>query len=427
MSTPPTGFRNPDDLTLVVSTTRRGSAGGGMSAQGVGVSVANTGPAFWRDNTGARQSANLARGSAGSQSYTTTNSRSIAGWTSVRVSRGIERCPGDFEVEFTEPMPGRNSLVASPGDECQVYLGTDLVLSGFVDRYMPSYTATQHTVRITGRGKCQDLVDCSAKWSGGTMKDFPILAIAQQLCAVYDIPVRLAEGSSPGDIIPAISIMVGEPIYGVLERLCRHEQLLLYEQADGSLLLSKVGTELAACGFTEGVNVLAASAVYAMDGRFSDYDAVLMSIDSLKDQGDGGNLLSRESDPGVQRFRYRAIVSESPHGTIDIAQRRLHWEMVRRIGRSFQVRVTTDSWRDSAGKLWTPNTLVPLDLPGLNLSPQTWTIADVTYRRDLRKGTTAELLLMPPQAFNPEPLLLYPQAPDQNQSFFPGGGLGGTP
>lgn len=397
-----------EDLTLVVSSTQRGSAGGALS-------TANTGPAFWIDATGKAQAMiGATPGSSGSQSYTTSNSRTITGWTSIRVTRGIERCPGDFEVEYTEPYPGVSNITASPGDECQVYLGTDLVLSGFIDRYMPGYSAKQHTVRVAGRGKCQDLVDCSAKWTGGQMNGFPILRIAQQLCAVYGIRVALADGASPGDIIPALNILVGEPIYDVLERLCRVEQLLMYELADGSLLLSDVSRVQAACGFTEGVNVLAASAVYAMDGRFSDYDVVLQNLDTCRDIGEGGNLIERVSDAGVPRFRYRAVVGEIVNGNIDIAKRRIEWEMARRNGRAFQIRITTDSWRDSAGKLWTPNTLVPLDLPGLKMNPQLWTIAEVSYRRDAHRGTIAELLVMPPQAFIPQPLVLYPIAPDIN-------------
>lgn len=370
-----TGEFQGDDLTLVVSTCQRG-------------------------------------GTSPGQSYTTTNARRIMGWTGVRVTRGIERCPNDFDVEFTEPYPGAADLVIQPGDEVEVYLGADLVISGFVDRYMPGYSARQHTIRVTGRGRCQDLVDCSAYWSGGQFLNTPLLQIAQQLCAAYNIRVVLAYGANQGPPIPQINVLVGEPIYDVLERLCRYCQLLCYEQADGSLLLSAVGTQSAACGFVEGVNVESASATYAMDGRFSDYDAVLMSLNTLIDVGDGGNLLKRVTDSGVPRFRYHAIIAEQMAGaTIDEthgAKARAFWEMNRRIGRAFQVRLTTDTWRDSAGALWTPNTLVPLDLPTLKLRQQTWLIADVTYRRDQHRGTTAELLIMPPQAFMPQPIMLFP-------------------
>jgi len=365
-----------DDLTLKVSTCTR--------------------------NTGA---------AAGQQTYTTSNAREITGWLNVRVTRGIERCPSDFDVEFTEPYPGVSEVIVQPGDQCEVYLGADLVLSGFVDRYLPSYNARQHTIRITGRSKCQDLVDCSAKWPGGQLLNMPLLQIAQNLCSVYGIPANLAAGADQGAPIPQLNIMVGEPIYDVLERLCRFRALLLYDQPDGSLLLSGIGTQQQASGFTEGINVQSASMMYGMDGRFSDYDAVRQSLDTCQDVGDGGNLIASVKDQTVPRFRYRAIVAESVFGGQDVAAQRAQWEMARRYGRSFQVRLTTDSWRDSAGALWTPNTLVAIDLPGLKLKPQTWLISDVTYKRD-ENGTTADLTIMPPAAFYQEPIILNPIAPD---------------
>lgn len=343
----------------------------------------------------------------GGASYTTTNSRQIAGWTRVRVSRGIERCPSDFEVEFTEPFASVDSVIVQPGDEVEVYLGADLVLSGFVDRYMPSYNAREHTIRVTGRSKCQDLVDCSANWPGGQMLNLPILQIAKNLCDAYGIPVNLAAGTNQGLPIAQTIVMAGEPVYDVIERICRYLGLLVYDQPDGSLLLSGIGTQQAACGFQEGVNVLAAGAMYSMDGRFSDYEGLYQGLDTLQDIGDGGNQFAHVVDSGVPRYRRRVVICEQISGSYEVATQRVNWELARRMGRSFQVRVTTDSWRDSAGQLWQPNTLVPLDLPGLKMHPQTWLIADVTYKRD-ETGTTAELVIMPPQAFAQEPIVLNP-------------------
>jgi prophage tail gpP-like protein len=365
------------------------------------------------------------RGSVGLQSFTTSNSRTISGWTNVRVSRGVERCPSDFEVSFTEPFDSVDSVLVQPGDEVEVYFGSDLLLSGFVDRYMPSFNSREHIVRITGRSRCQDLVDCSAHWSGGQLLNMPLLQVAKNLCAVYGITVNLAPGANQGDPIPQLNIMVGEPIYDVLERLCRFRGLLLYDQPDGSLFLSGVGTQedlgfptaigtkIASSALVQGVNVLSASALYSMDGRFSDYDAVYQGLDTCQDVGDGGNLIAHVADGGVPRFRYRAIVSEHVIGGAIVAEQRAKWEMARRLGRSFQVRVTTDTWRDSDGVLWTPNTGVNIDLPGLKLKPQTWLISDVTYKRN-EGGTTADLVIMPPQAFFQEPIILNPIAPDIN-------------
>ena len=86
--------------------------------------------------------------------------------------------------------------------------------------------------------------------------------------------------------------------------------------------------------------------------------------------------------------------------------------MARRAGRSRVVNVTCDSWRDSAGTLWTPNTLVPISLPSLKLVADGFVITEVSYVRSGDDGedggTTAELTLMQPDALKPEPIVLQP-------------------
>jgi prophage tail gpP-like protein len=82
--------------------------------------------------------------------------------------------------------------------------------------------------------------------------------------------------------------------------------------------------------------------------------------------------------------------------------------MVRRAGRSRTVRVKVDSWRDSAGTLWTPNTLASVNLPSQKLVAAGFLISEVSYVRNDEDGTTADITLMPPDAFRPEPILLQP-------------------
>ncbi|WP_408495700.1 phage baseplate assembly protein [Paraburkholderia xenovorans] len=361
--------------------------------------------------------------SKGEPTYYASNGRDLTGWTSIRLSMGIERLPSDFDISFTRPPPGITELLIQPGDRVQVILGPDIVLTGFVDRYQPSYSAREHTIRIAGRSLCQELVDCAAFWPNGQMLNLRVLQIAKNLCGAYGIDVNLAAGTDQGDPIPQLNVMAGETSYSILERLCRFRGLLMYDQPDGSLLIASggtqdgssqaapIGTRVVAGGFAEGVNVLAASAMFSMDGRFSNYDALYQGLDTLKDIGDGGNLIAHASDSTVPRFRYRVIVSENVTGGAIVAQQRVNWEMARNYGRSLQVRLTTDSWRDTDGVLYQPNTLVDIDLPNLTLPPVRWLISEVTYKRD-EGGTTADLVIMPPQAFYQEPLILYPIAPD---------------
>ena len=336
--------------------------------------------------------------------------RSLSGWTQIRVTRGIEQCPPDFEISMTELYPGEaQSLVVQPFDQCQLLIGTDIVITGYVDRYAPGITASGHTIEVSGRGKCQDLVDCSAEWPGGQISGSSVLGIAQKLAQPYGITVAALD--DVGGSIPQFNLCIGETAFEIIERICRYRALLAFEQADGSLALARVGTKSMASGFTEGQNVQAAKIIYAGDQRFSVYQCFLQSMDVLNDIGDGGNLRGTATDPNVPRNRKRYIVSEAGGGGLEVAQQRIKWDAARRAGRAQMVTITTDSWRDSAGKLWEPNQLVKVALPGLKLPSAQLCIGSVTFKRN-ENGTTADLVLMTPNSFMPEPVLLQPIPPD---------------
>lgn len=340
--------------------------------------------------------------------------RSLSGWTQVRLSRGIEHCPSDFEISMTELYPGEAAaLVVQPGDSCTVTLGQDLVLTGYVDRVHYGISAGQHVITVIGRSKCADLVDCSAEWPGGQISGSDALGIAQKLAKPYGIEVS-APGST-GVRVEQFNLMLGETAFEIIDRVCRYGALLAYDLPDGNLVLAQAAKVSAGSGFTQGVNVQSASMSYSMDQRFSEYRCVMQSMDVLMDTGEGGNLLAIASDPGVLRHRARYIVSEAPSGGQDFGQKRANWEANRRIGRGAFLSLVTDSWRDEGGTLWTPNTLVPLALPilkcGDSSNPATWLITQVTYRRD-GDGTTALLSIMRPEAFLPIPIIQLPTLAD---------------
>ena len=344
-------------------------------------------------------------------SYDKWYPRTISGWTGVTVSRGIERLPSGFEIELTEPMESVSDLIVQPGDYCEVYLGDDKVITGYIDTYNPSYSSRQHIVRVTGRSKCQDMVDCSVYPAGLQMKSSNLLDVAKAVCAPYGISVTLAPGSDQGAPFPQIVAMVGQTPFEILDGLCKTRSLLFFDDADGNLVISKIGDVPAASGFKEGINVLSAQAVYRQDVRYRLYEAYPTSLDIFSDTGDVSWLIGFVVDPTIQRFRYRAIMNEVWVNGQSQAMKLANWELARRFGRSFQVSLLTDSWRDSAGALYAPNTLVSIDLPGLKLKPQTWLISNVIYRRD-DSGTTCELQIMPPDAFRPLPVPWFPLPAD---------------
>ncbi len=346
--------------------------------------------------------------------------RDLAGWTSVRVTRGIERCPNDFEIGLTNLQPREvDGIVVHPGDACQLYLGKDLVISGYVDRVLPRITPHDHSIRVVGRGKCQDLVDCAARWPQMQIVNSDLFGIAATLAKPFGIGVQSL--GDMGDTVRYFSIIYGTTAWEVIEEWCRIRKVLAFETPEGNLQLLNAGSErvplqgaadlfdAAASGFVEGVNVQSAEAEWSMDQRYSEYRCVRQSIETLMDLGDGGNLIATYPDNAVTRYRpHDAIAELSTNQGLDNAMDRAQWEASRRAGRSSAIRLTTDSWRDSAGALYAPGTTAPLSIPSLykqeDLKGRQWVISEVVYRRD-DQGTTAEILMMPRQAFAPPPTL----------------------
>lgn len=331
--------------------------------------------------------------------------RVLGGWTNVRVTRGLERVVSDFDVAMTSHYPKAQQVEVAPGQACEIYLGTDRVITGYVDRYMPSFDAHQHLIGVSGRSKTQDITDCSAVYPGSQVMNGTVLAIAKTLCDPFGITVSALD--DVGAPIPQTNLNVGDTPFDVIEPMARFRGLLMYDDTQGNLVFAKGSTVAAASGFSEGKNIESAGIVFSMDQRFSDYGAFRVKFSVLGDTGNEGNLITDVQDPAVPRYRPKFLVAETNDGGFDIAVQRAKWEMVRRVGRSNAVQLVCDSWRDSAGKLWTPNTLAPVNLPSLKLPPVTWLISEVTYMRDER-GTHAHVVLMHPDSFIPQPFNYQP-------------------
>jgi prophage tail gpP-like protein len=343
----------------------------------------------------------------------TVGSQSLTGWQRVSVTRPLTGIPASFQIEVTEKYPNAPDIDLEPGQPCTVTIGSDLVLTGYVDRYVSSISAGQHTIRVEGRSKSEDLVDCSAlvantsagspSTQGMQIVNGDALSIAQRLAAPYNVTVN-SSFDGPLQQLPQFNINLGETVWQIIDRVTKYARLLVYDLPDGSIMLASVGTQSMASGFTIGANVETADVMFSMDQRFQEYEAHLTSAMALgTDAGVNSPAIGQVvRDDDVPRFRKLYIVSEQFVLGQPIAADRALWEKNRRWGQSFNFNVTCDAWRDSAGKLWAPNMLAPINAPQLKLANKSWLIGTVNYSRD-ESGQHARLGLWPPEAFTVEP------------------------
>jgi prophage tail gpP-like protein len=337
------------------------------------------------------------------------NGMDVSGWTDISISAGLDMIPSVFSFGMTEKSPQSDKAQKlKPGASCTVKIGGDLVLTGYVNRVERAVTSRSRTIRVEGRSRCQDLVDNSALVPNFTINESSIGKVAAALIAPFSGPITLKLPDGDGANRPyAVSITPGETVWEVISQMASYEGKLVHDDATGDLVICDVGKVEAGSGFKEGVNLQEWSATESDDMLHSQYIPSYSTPSVLsQNAGTPNQTGSAVIDPLVARYRPVLVLSDQFLESIALAQLLAAWEATRRRGRSQAVRVLADSWRDVARKLWTHNVLAPVDVPSVGVQNVKWIIASWNFVRNERRGTVAEITLMPPEAFSVMPTAL---------------------
>lgn len=332
------------------------------------------------------------------------NGQDYAGWKSASVTRSLDNCASTFEVEVSERWAGRDkSWQIVPGDAAVVAVDGTPLLTGYVERYQPSYDPQNHSVRISGRSKTCDLVDCMPDIKGGQYCGYTVDKIARALATPFGITVTVADGVDVGDAFPVAMIEKCETAYDFIDKMCRMRSVLACDAADGSLVLTQAGSNRAKSALVEGENIKSASASITADKRFQKYVVLSQTPLSYDDAAAQPAIAATVTDSGVKRFRRFAEIAEIPADEGG-AKARAVWRKSYNYGQSIEAQITVKEWRQTVGgDLWDTNLLVPVKSPFLALDMDLL-IGSVTYRLDTSGGRTTELTLKPSAAYTPEPV-----------------------
>lgn len=323
--------------------------------------------------------------------------RIYGGWTRLRITRSIEQIAGTFELEMTERWPGQPQVTPiRPGRPCQVLLDGEPVITGHIDTVEPSYDAGSHSVRVTGRDKTGDLVDCAAIHRGGQWHNVAIDRLARDLIAPFGI--GLVVETDTGGAFSSFNIQEGESVFECLERAARMKALLLVSNPQGDLVITRAGRTVVPVMLEEGKTIKAARAEFSWKDRFSAY--------TVKGQTRGTDDFFGENaahpsatvrGDAINRYRPLIVLAEE-HGHGATLRDRAEWEKNVRMGRGNRGVVTVQGWRHAGGALWQPNTLVRVRSPLLWLDSD-MLIVGCTWTLDER-GTLTELTIARREAFD---------------------------
>lgn len=322
--------------------------------------------------------------------------RSFEGWTALRITRSMQAGAGTFDLSVTEHFPSEPAVrVLKPGEPCEVWIGDDRLITGYVDEVSPTLGARQHTVAVRGRDRVADLIDCSDPNVPADFNNVSLTRLAETLAKPFGIPVTAA--ADVGENFIKVSINPGARGFEVLEQHCQYRQLLPLSDGAGGLVLTRAGQKRASGSVIEGVNLLAGSATYSFAERYSVYTVRGQSFDL----GDGARGPSQEySDAKVKRYRPLYIVASE---AVDEQRclERARWESLTRAARGEEAHLTVQGWRDQAGALWEPNRILAAVSPTLGLSGD-YLLTEAVHVLD-GNGSTTQLSIVRPDAFTVAP------------------------
>lgn len=347
--------------------------------------------------------------------------RAYAGWMKARLARGIDRFCADFDVEVSERWQGQNApWQIQPFQACQIRIGSDTVLTGYVEAYKPRFDARMHRVRICGRSRTCDLVECTPDIPSGQYRGYTLEAICRGVCALFGISVVVNTDATM--VVADATIERCETAYTFLERLGRLAGVLMTDDADGNLVLCGVGATRASGALVQGQNILRAEADLDVRRRFSDY-IVKGQTGETAGSGAGGiyrdlagpgpvigpsatgpvncGLRAVAHDGSVPRYRPHVTLAESQLGAAQM-QQRANWQMHYAFGRATKARIEVAGWRQPDGTLWRENQIVPVTAPWLQVD-QDLLVVGVDYRIDEHEGRVTTLSVGPVEGYTPDP------------------------
>lgn len=373
------------------------------------------------------------------------NDVEYGGWKSVRITPGIERQARDFDLEVTDKWPGQTDIPRRirPGDACQVFIGEDLVMTGYVDATPIRYDGRSVGVGVRGRSKTADLVDCcppdagqdisganAGSWGdvkgpdGKTAKvvkqpkttasqwrNQKMEVIAAALAAPYN--VRVIAEVDTGKPIPEHQVQIGETVFESIDRMMRLRHVLSTDNEYGDLVFVNVGSGgVCSTAIELGQNILTGNAALDYKGVFSEY--IVKGQRSGNDQQHGQDVAEEEgrseeetetnangdiasvSDGRATRRRV-LVIKQSGQADEGTCQDRADYERAHRAAKALQTDYKLVGWRQDDGTLWKPNMMVRVRDALIGFDAE-MVIAEVSWIMS-SEGLVTEVKVGPPDGY----------------------------
>lgn len=320
-----------------------------------------------------------------------------AGWQQVSLSRSIDAAAGSFTLQVAE----RRGFPIRRGASIGLQFGGRPVLEAFVDAVQINWSATAHSILLTGRERTADLIDCSAPTVPSEYLGAKFGQVVGGLAGSFGVPVDVQEGAD--SVFGRFAIQPGETAWSAIDRACRLRGVLASGTGLGGLRVALPGTDRAAVALVWGRNILEAS--YAADDTDRHREYIVQG------QQPGNDLLLPEQSAGAEgrafdlaaRAGRRLLIMAETGASDALATQRAEWEAAVRAARSVELRIRLRGWLQLPdGDPWEPGLLVPVRIPPLEIDGDL-IIRSVDLSYGPGQGYQTTLTLTRPDAYRRSP------------------------
>lgn len=322
------------------------------------------------------------------------------GWLAVEVTKSLEALCGSFQMVLTDRWNATpNPMNLLPGATCRVTIDGEQLIDGYIDVVDLQISADRHEIRVAGRDKTGDLVDCSVTTGTGEWKNLKLEELVEKLVEPFNIEVKTEVDT--GERIAKFNVEQGMTVFEAVQKVCALRGCLAVSDTEGNLVITRAGEDRAGTNIEQGKNLLEGSATYDFTERFSEY--VVKGQRRTEDNVDARTAATAKGkvvDSNVDRFRPMLIVAEGQADKAK-AEARAKWEAAVRRGRSRSYEITVQGWKDDGGNLWQVNRIGTVKASMLGVSTDLL-IASTSFILD-DQGERTRLRMVPRETYIPEP------------------------
>lgn len=324
------------------------------------------------------------------------NGRELVGWTDLTYASNLDSLADTVDVKL--PAPQGAGIVG--GEQVIVRFDGDPLFTGWIDTVAVSAGSGEARMSIKARSKTADIVDSSVDLDFAPSELFDVTLAG--VCDRYVfLALKIAFRNLAGDLpsIAKVAVQVGESTFEVIERYARQSGVLLRTDAQGRLVLTRIGKTYAPAALVLGQNLLEFEATADLTNRFHFNKVVGQS--SVGDdfaEDPGVNAVGESLDLEMRRTRILVTQAAGP-ATSEECQSQAEWQASVALARSRQVTAKVNGW-GARGALWRPNQLVDFEAERFGLAAQLL-IRGTTLTATGQEGLKASIELVDPESYLP--------------------------